>query len=65
MTESSHLRDKALQALRLARDSVDLVLVKSLIEVAVEDLGRADAIDLVESLKEVAAALGKDDPKNN
>jgi hypothetical protein len=65
MTESSLLRDKALRALRLARDSSDQELVKSLIEAAMEDLGRADAIDLVESLKEVAAELSKDDPENN
>jgi hypothetical protein len=62
--DHSHLRDKAEQALRLARDSTDQVLVKSLIEVAAEYLGRADAIDLVKSLKEVAAALGED-PENN
>ena len=60
MTDSSYLRDKAEQALRLARDSTDQVLVKSHIEVAAEYLGRADAIDLVASLKEVAAALGED-----
>lgn len=59
MTDSSYLRDKAEQALRLARDSTDQVLVKSNIEVAAEYLGRADAIDLVTSLKEVAAALGE------
>ena len=34
MAYSSYLRDKAEQALRLARDSTDQVLVKSLIEVA-------------------------------
>ncbi len=60
MTDSSYLRDRAEQALRLARDSTDQVLVKSHIEVAAEYLGRADAIDLVTSLKEVAAALGGD-----
>lgn len=60
MTDSSYLRGKAEQALRLARDSTDRVLVKSHIEVASEYLGRADAIDLVTSLKEVAAALGED-----
>jgi len=58
MAYSSYLRDKAEQALRTARDNTDQVLVKSLIEDAVEYLGRADAIDLVESLKEVAAAFG-------
>ena len=60
MTDSSYLRDKAEQALRLARDITDQVLVKSLIEAAAESLGRADAIDLVEGLKDVAAALGED-----
>jgi len=60
MTDSSYLRDKAEQALLLARSSTDRVLVKSLIEVAAESLGRADAIDLVTSLKEVAAAFGEE-----
>jgi hypothetical protein len=60
MTDSSYLRDKAEQALRLARDITDQALVKSLIEAAAESLGRADAIDLVEGLKDVAAALGED-----
>ena len=60
MAYSSYLRDKAEQALRLARDISDQVLVKSLIEDAAESLGRADAIDLVESLKEVAAAFGEE-----
>jgi hypothetical protein len=64
MVYSSYLRDKAEQALRTARDNTDQVLVRSLIEDAAEYLGRADAIDLVESLKEVAAALGED-PRNN
>ena len=62
MKDSSHLRDKAVQALCLARDITDQVLVKSLIEAAAEDLGRADAIDYVENLKEVAAGRG---PKYN
>jgi len=65
MTDSLYLRDKAERALRLARDSTDEVLAKRLIEDAAEYLGRADAIDLVESLKEVAAALDEDDPENN
>lgn len=64
MAYSSYLRDKAEQALRLARDNTDQVLVKSLIKVAAESLGRADAIDLVKYLQEVAATLGKD-PENN
>jgi hypothetical protein len=63
MAYSSYLRDKAEQALRLARDNTDQVLVKSLIEVAAESLGRADAIDLVKYLQEVAAALGEDPEK--
>ena len=46
MADSSYLRDKAGQALRLARDISDQVLVKSLIDAAAESLGRADAIDL-------------------
>jgi hypothetical protein len=64
MAYSSYLRDKAKQALRLARDNTDQVLVNSLIEDAAESLGRADAIDLVKYLQEVAAALGED-PGNN
>ena len=64
MTYGSYLRDKAEQALRLARDNTDQVLVKSLIKVAAESLGRADAIDLVKYLQEVAATLGED-PENN
>lgn len=58
MVYSQYLRDKAEQALRLARDSTDQVLVRGLIEDAAEYLGRAEAIDLVESLKEVAADFG-------
>jgi hypothetical protein len=65
MTDASYLRDKAEQALCLARDITDQVLVKSLIDAAAESLGRADAIDLVESLKEVAAGLGEDTQKTN
>jgi hypothetical protein len=57
MVYSLYLRDKAEQALRLARDSTDQVLVKGLIEDAAEYLGRAEAIDLVESLKEVGCRL--------
>ena len=60
MVYSLYLRDKAEQALRLARDSTDQVLVRGLIEDAAEYLGRAEAIDLVESLKEVAADFGVD-----
>jgi hypothetical protein len=64
MAYSSYLRDKAEQALRLARDNTDQVLVKSLIEVAAECLGRADGINLVKYLQEVAATL-REDPENN
>ena len=60
MAYSSYLRDKAERALRTAEDNTDQVLVKSLMEDAAEYLGRADAIDLVESLKEVAAAFGEE-----
>jgi hypothetical protein len=60
MVYSLYLRDKAEQALRLARDSTDQMLVRGLIEDAAEYLGRAEAIDLVESLKEVAADFGVD-----
>jgi hypothetical protein len=52
MTDSSFYREKAGQALRLARDSTDPVLVKSLAEMAREYIARADAID--------GLALGKD-----
>ena len=57
MVYSLYLRDKAEQALRLARDSTDQVLVRGLIEDAAEYLGRAEAIDLIESLKEVGCGL--------
>ena len=52
MTDSTFYRDKAAQALRLARDSTDPVLVKSLTEMAREYIARADAID--------GLVLGKD-----
>jgi hypothetical protein len=64
LCDNADLCDKAEQAFRLARDNTDQVHVKRLIEVAAESLGRADAIDLVKYLQEVAAALGED-PKNN
>ncbi len=63
MAVASHLRHRAEQALRLARDSNDQALAKRLLSDAAESLGRGDAIDLVENLKEVAAALGED-PEN-
>lgn len=59
MANSSYLRDKAEQALR-AGETTDQELVKNLIEDAAEYLGRADAIDLLESLKEFVADLGED-----
>ncbi len=59
MAESSYLRNKAEQALRLARDNTDQVLATSLIEDAAEYLGRAEAIDLIGRLKQVAAGLGR------
>ena len=55
MADLSYFRDKAEQALRLARDNTDQVLVKSLKELAAEYLARADAID--------RKALGQD-PEN-
>ena len=45
MADSSYFRDKAEQALRLARDNTDQALVTSLKELAAEYLARADAID--------------------
>ena len=55
MADSSFLRDKAEQALRLARDTTDPVLIKSLKEFAAECLARADKVDRI--------ALGED-PEN-
>ena len=52
MADSSYLRDKADQALRLARDSTDPMLQKSLTELALEYSARAAAIE--------ALALGED-----
>ncbi len=59
MAYSSHLRDRADQALRAARDSTDEVRVKSLREDAAECLGRAEAIDFVERLRAAAAQIGE------
>ena len=56
MTDSSFYREKAEQALRLARDSTDPVLINSLTEMAREYIARADAID--------GLVLGKD-PKDD
>jgi hypothetical protein len=52
VADPTFYRDKAEQALRLARGSTDLVLIDSLKEMAREYLARADAIDGV--------ALGQD-----
>ena len=52
MADSTFYREKAEQALRLARGSTDLVLINSLKEMAREYLARADALDGV--------ALGRD-----
>jgi hypothetical protein len=52
MADSSYLRDKADQARRLARDSTDPMLQKSLTELALEYSVRAAAIE--------AQALGED-----
>jgi hypothetical protein len=48
MADSSYFREKAEQALRLARDSTDPILVKSLTEFAAEYLARAAAIESIE-----------------
>jgi hypothetical protein len=45
MADSSFYREKAEQALRLARGSTDPVLIESLNEMAREYIARADAID--------------------
>jgi hypothetical protein len=45
MADSSYYRQRAEQALRLARSSTDPMLVKSLMEMAQEYLARANAID--------------------
>jgi hypothetical protein len=52
MADSSYYRDKAEQALRLARQNTDPMLVKSLTELAQHYSAQADAIDGV--------AFGKD-----
>jgi hypothetical protein len=55
MTDSTFYRDKAEQALRLARESTDPVLVKSLTEMAREYIARADTLDGLVLGKESAA----------
>lgn len=52
MADSSYLQEKAEQCLRLARDSTDPVLIKSLTELAAEYMARATEAD--------AATFGKD-----
>jgi hypothetical protein len=52
MADSAYFRDKASQAIRLASDSTDPILVKSLTEMAAEYSARALAIE--------AKASGKD-----
>ena len=52
MADSSYYRDKAEQALRLARQNTEPMLVKSLTELAQHYLAQADAMD--------GAAFGKD-----
>jgi hypothetical protein len=52
MADSAYFRDKAAQALRLASDSTDPMLQKSLTELAAEYTARAIAIE--------ALTLGKD-----
>jgi hypothetical protein len=45
MADSSYYRDKAEQALRLARQNTDPMLIKSLTELAQHYLAQADVID--------------------
>jgi hypothetical protein len=52
MADSSYFREKAAQALRIARDSIDPHLIRTLHEYAAECNAKADAID--------AKALGED-----
>jgi hypothetical protein len=52
MTDSSHFRDKAEQALRLARQNTDPMLIKNLQELAREYMARANETD--------GMALGED-----
>jgi hypothetical protein len=56
MADSSYFREKAEQCRRLARDSTDPMLIKSLTELAAEYSARAIAAD--------AASFGKD-PEDN
>jgi hypothetical protein len=52
MANSSYFRDKAEQALRLARQNTDPMLIKNLTDLAQEYLARAEAFG--------GAVLGKD-----
>jgi hypothetical protein len=52
MPDASHFRDKAEQALRLAQQNTDPMLIKSLTALAAEYSGRADEIE--------GSAFGKD-----
>jgi hypothetical protein len=45
MVDSSYFREKAEQCFRLARDSTDPTVVKSLTEMAIEYAERANAIE--------------------
>jgi hypothetical protein len=51
MADASYFRDKAEQALRLAKDSTDQTLIKNLTALAAEYTARAEAIE--------GAAFGK------
>lgn len=56
MADSSYLRGKAEQALRLARQNTDPMLIDSLTELAREYLAQADATDGIA----LDIALGED-----
>jgi hypothetical protein len=51
MADASYFRDKAAQALRLARQNTDPMLIKSLTELAHEYLAQAEKIDGKRSAK--------------
>jgi alkanesulfonate monooxygenase SsuD/methylene tetrahydromethanopterin reductase-like flavin-dependent oxidoreductase (luciferase family) len=56
MADASYFRDKAGQAMRLAKESTDPILTASLTEFALEYFARAVAIE--------AQAFGKDPDEN-
>ena len=56
---SSYLRDRAEQALRLAGDSTDQALAKRFLDDAAEYMGRAAAIEILESLREAATEFSE------